>query len=203
MERLKRVAFEDISELARRMIQDCSDIDDCSTVNTVCHFEFAAELTEELIKQGCKISWLDIHDYEYMGYEYEFIVSLLDNKILVEPAYKYKKDGYREDGYIEVGGDIVYIHEDCNSRLLRFIDTRELYEFGIENFDSNCDDDSVCYHRSEYETICKDKHGVPTGFTKTWSTTDESGISSTSTYSFYSDNLGTLKAIAKEFGVNM
>ena len=56
-ERLKRVAFEDISELARRMIQDCSDIDDCSTVNTVCHFEFAAELTEELIKQGCKISW--------------------------------------------------------------------------------------------------------------------------------------------------
>ena len=76
----------------------------------------------------------------------KFIVSLLDNKILVEPAYKYKKDGYREDGYIEVGGDIVYIHEDCNSRLLRFIDTRELYEFGIENFDSNCDDDSVCYH---------------------------------------------------------
>lgn len=200
---MKRVIFDNISELARRMIEECGDSDDCISVNTVCHFELAAALTEELIKQGCQISWLDIHDYKYLGYEYEFVVSLLEDKILVEPAYKYFKDGYKSDGYVTIGGNAVYIHEDCNSKILQHLDSHVVYEFAVEGSDDNCKDDAATCHRSEYETIFKDKHGTPSGFAKTWSTTDESGISSTSTYSFYSDNLGTLKAIAKEFGVNM
>ena len=200
---MKRVIFDNISELARRMIEECGDSDDCISVNTVCHFELAAALTEELIKQGCQISWLDIHDYKYLGYEYEFVVSLLEDKILVEPAYKYFKDGYKSDGYVTIGGNAVYIHEDCNSKILQHLDSHVVYEFAVEGSDDNCKDDAATCHRSEYETIFKDKHGTPSGFTKTWSTTDESGISSTSTYSFFSDDLETLKAIAKEFCVNM
>lgn len=185
------------------MIEHCDDNDECFSVNAVCHFELAAELTEELIKQGCKISCLDIHDYKYMGYIYEFVVSLLKDEIIVEPAYKYSKDGYRSDGYVGLGGNVVYVHEDCNSKLLKFIDTHEVYEFGIENANGNSDNDIVTCHRSKYETVCKNKNGVPTGFTKTWSASNESGISSTSTYSFYSNNLEELKAVAKAFDIKI
>lgn len=200
---MKRFVFDDISELAGKMIEHCDDNDECFSVNAVCHFELAAELTEELIKQGCKISCLDIHDYKYMGYIYEFVVSLLKDEIIVDPAYKYSKDGYRSDGYVGLGGNVVYVHEDCNSKLLKFIDTHEVYEFGIESTYEDCNDNTITCHRSEYETIFKDKHGIPSGFTKTWSTTDESGISSTSTYSFFSDDLEGLKTVAKEFCVNI
>lgn len=200
---MKRFVFDDISELAGKMIEHCDDNDECFSVNAVCHFELAAELTEELIKQGCKIYWIDIHDINCFGYSYEFIVNLIDNHILVEPAYKYNMDKDREDGYVMLGGDVVYIHEDCNSKLLKFIDTHDVYEFGIESTYEDCNDNTITCHRSEYETIFKDKHGIPSGFTKTWSTTDESGISSTSTYSFFSDDLEGLKTVAKEFCVTM
>ena len=200
---LEQINFNSVGDLALKMCKE-SGSGECISVNAVCHFNIASRLMEELIKLGCKVYWIDIHDINCMGYSYEFVVNVMDGLITVEPAYQCNLDKDREDGYLFLGGDIVYVHEECNSKLLKFIDADEIYEFRVDNINGDLDNDDLmtCYC-SESETLCKDKNGIPTGFTKTWSTTDESGISSTSTYSFYSDDLETLKAIAKEFDVNI
>lgn len=197
---MKNIEFETFADMATKMIEQSEKADDVC-VDAVCHFSSASRLTEELIKQGCHISWIDIHDYNYSNYQYEFIVSLMDHQLIVEPAYKYKKNGYKQDGYVNLGSDIVFVHGDCDCQLIKFIDTDKVYRFSVLDRQVDETSDELQVFCSNSVTVSKTHNGVPTGFTKTWLTSDEKDVETHSTYSVYTNDVALLKQLAKKFDV--
>ena len=77
---------------------------------------------------------LELEDYEMSHYDKEYCIYLTEDGITCEKTFN---DG----SYYNGGGDISYVHEDCNSKLLSHIDSKAIYEFGIDEDDEcDCDD---------------------------------------------------------------
>lgn len=77
--------------------------------------------------------------------------------------------------------------KDCGNR-----NSRESNKENLNTYESN----------STTVTVSKAKNGTPNGFIKSWDNNDGSTFSST-TYSFYSDDLELLEDVAEEFGVKL
>ena len=226
---MRRLFFEDVHELSNKMIHDVLRGSEC--VSAVCHYELATALLSELIQSDIPIGQIDISDYEWSGYDREYMVTIMDGNVYCNQAYGRKVDGYSKDEYIESSSDIVYVHQDCNSKILKYIDCDEIYEFSIydvddfDDFECDCfkcrhencscdgfcsdvDDDNddedgtVSYH-SDSSTVSKDRYGKPTGFTKSWSITDEDGVYQSTTYSYYCSDEDMLRKAAKNFDVEL
>ena len=112
---------------------------------------------------------------------------------------------YRNDGYLLHYSDVAYVHEDCNSKLLKHLDAEEMYEFAIEGLDEDDtdEDDDLHTHFTEYTHISKTVAGTPTGFSKSWHSVDENGSTAYTSYSFMTDNRDLLKAMMDAFEVDI
>lgn len=226
---MRRLFFEDVHELSNKMIHDVLRGSEC--VSAVCHYELATALLSELIQSDIPIGQIDISDYEWSGYDREYMVTIMDGNVYCNQAYGRKVDGYSKDEYIESSSDIVYVHQDCNSKILKYIDCDEIYEFSIydvddfDDFECDCfkcghencscdgfctdedddndDEDETISYRSDSSTVSKDKNGKPTGFTRSWSITDEDGTYQSTTYSYYCSDEDMLRKAAKNFDVEL
>lgn len=226
---MRRLFFEDVHELSNKMIHDVLRGSEC--VSVVCHYELATALLSELIQSDIPIGQIDISDYEWSGYDREYMVTIMDGNVYCNQAYGRKVDGYSKDEYIESSSDIVYVHQDCNSKILKYIDCDEIYEFSIydvddfDDFECDCfeckhdeclcdrcsdvdddnddEDDGTILYCSDSSTISKDKNGKPTGFTRSWSITDEDGTYQSTTYSYYCSDEDMLRKAAKNFDVEL
>ena len=228
---MRRLFFEDVHELSNKMIHDVLRGSEC--VSVVCHYELATALLSELIQSDIPIGQIDISDYEWSGYDREYMVTIMDGNVYCNQAYGRKVDGYSKDEYIESSSDIVYVHQDCNSKILKYIDCDEIYEFSIydvddfDDFECDCfdcghencscdgfcldedndngdeEDDGTISYCSDSSTVSKDKNGKPTGFTRSWSITDEDGTYQSTTYSYYCRNEDMLRKAAKNFDVEL
>lgn len=221
---MRRLFFEDVHELSNKMIHDVLRGSEC--VSAVCHYELATALLSELIQSDIPIGQIDISDYEWSGYDREYMVTIMDGNVYCNQAYGRKVDGYSKDEYIESSSDIVYVHQDCNSKILKYIDCDEIYEFSIydvddfDDIDYNCfdcgydkcscdkcldddDEDGTISYCSDSSTISKDKNGKPTGFTRSWSITDEDGVYQSTIYSYYCSDIDMLRKAAKNFDVEL
>lgn len=201
---MERIIFKDIHDLAARMIDSYYDGEDC--VSAICHYDIATALLSELIKYDLPISQIDIGDYEWNGYDREYQVSIMNDKIYCNPSFVYKKDGYSRDRYLDTWANVIYIHQDVNSTMLKHIECDVICEFAIEDLDDvedeNCDDNIATY-QSDSVLISRDKSGKPTGFTKSWSDSDEADIYSHSSYSFFSDNEEAVRYMAEQFDIDL
>ena len=226
---MRRLFFEDVHELSNKMIHDVLRGSEC--VSAVCHYELATALLSELIQSDIPIGQIDISDYEWSGYDREYMVTIMDGNVYCNQAYGRKVDGYSKDEYIESSSDIVYVHQDCNSKILKYIDCDEIYEFSIydvddfDDFECDCfkcrhencscdgfctdeddnndDEDGTISYHSDSSTVSKDKNGKPTGFTRSWSITDEDGTYQSTTYSYYCSDEDMLRKAAKNFDVEL
>ena len=226
---MRRLFFEDVHELSNKMIHDVLRGSEC--VSAVCHYELATALLSELIQSDIPIGQIDISDYEWSGYDREYMVTIMDGNVYCNQAYGRKVDGYSKDEYIESFSDVVYIHQDCNSKILKYIDCDEIYEFSVydvddfDDFDCNCfeckhdeclcdrcsdvdddnddEDDGTISYCSDSSTVSKDKNGKPTGFTRSWSIVDEDGTYQSTTYSYYCSDEDMLRKAAKNFDVEL
>ena len=93
------------------------------------------EIIPELVGIGYGIAFIDgFGNPEWDDYDDAFVISLLDDEIWCEPVK-------RKDGYIFVEADVVYIFDNCNSKIIPKIEADEVYEVEIGNEYDNCDDD--------------------------------------------------------------
>ena len=207
---MKRIIFEDVHELSAEMLHDALNFSDC--VSAVCHYEIATALLSELIQSEVQIGQIDISDYEWSGYEKEYVISLMDGNVYCSPAYRMKKDGYNHDSYLETYADIMYVHQDCNSKILKYIDCDKIFEFSVNEVDDidicsdecECDsDDDIVSHHSDSVTISKDKFGNPTGFSKSWYRDNGDGVSQYSSYSYYCSDEDILRNMAKNLDIEL
>ena len=147
---LKKVEFDCICELANIMddyILDNAPTGEYPIVSAYANYEVAKALVEALIMLENPIgAILELEDYEMSHYDREYVVYLSEDGVTCEKTY-------HKDGYYNGGGDISFVHEDCNSKLLSHIDSQTICEFGIRS-----DEDEEC-ECDECQCACKDKDG--------------------------------------------
>lgn len=194
---IKTLHFEDYEDFACA-VSDVYDRvksnDEYNSVDIVVKYENAKEIIRELIGIGYGIAFIDgFGDPEWIGYDDAFAVSLLDNEIWCELVK-------RKDGYIFVEADVVYIFDDCNSKIIPKIEADEVYEVEIGNEYDNCDGDceNCDCHDETYLHTSQDKDENTHGFTASRSDGD-----SYMSYSYYSsDELSheDIQKMLKAFG---
>lgn len=172
-------------------------------VSAICHYELATAIAEELIREGCNIDFAEIYSYEYNCYDREYAVTVYADHeenifVSVDPLY-------RDDKYLFHYSDVIYVHQDCNSKLLKHVDAEEMYEFAVGELDEEDtdEDDDLHTHFTEYTNISKSVDGTPTGFSKSWHSVYEDGLSAYTSYSFMSDNRELLKTMMDIFDIKM
>lgn len=210
---MKRIIFEDVHELSAEMLHDALNFSDC--VSAVCHYDMATALLSELIQSEVPIGQINISDYEWSGYDKEYVISLMDGNVYCSPAYRMKKDGYHRDSYLETYADVMYVHQDCNSMVLKYIDCDKIFEFSVNDYDeiddgyeccdchSELNEDEIVSHNSNYVTVSRDKYGTPTGFTKSWSRNNGDGVTQYSSYTYYCNNEGLLRNLAHDLDIEL
>ena len=139
---MKRIEFEDIYDLAEIMdsyVTSNVSEHEYPIISAYVDYKLAKSLVEILISMGNSIgAILELEDYEMSHYDKEYCIYLTEDGITCEKTFN---DG----SYYNGGGDISYVHEDCNSKLLSHIDSKAIYEFGIdEDDDCDCDECDGC-----------------------------------------------------------
>lgn len=194
---IKTLHFEDYEDFACAVADTYDRVksdDKYNSVDVVAKYEDTKEIIRELVGMGYGIAFInELADPEYDGYDDAFIISLLDDEIWREPVK-------RKNGYIFVEADVVYIFDDCNSKIVPKIESDEIYEVEIGNEYDDCD--GVCEncpaHDETYLHTSEDEDGNAHGFTASRSDGD-SYIS----YSYYSsDELSheDIQKMLKAFG---
>ena len=210
---MKRIIFENVHELSAEMLHDALNFSDC--VSAVCHYELATTLLSELIQSEVQIGQIDLTN-EWTGYDKEYFVYIVDGCVSCEPAFRSVRDG-GHDKYLEMGADIMYIHQDCNSKVLKYIDCDKIFEFAVEELDgidedemccsgcADCEDadDEITTHHSNSVTVSRDKFGTPTGFTKSWFRDNGDGVSQYSSYSYYCNDEDILRDMARDLDIEL
>lgn len=135
---MERIEFEDIYDLAEIMdsyIMNNVSEHEYPIISAYVDYKLAKSLVEILISMGNSIgAILELEDYEMSHYDKEYCVYLTEDGITCEKIFN---DG----SYYNGGGDISYVHDDCNSKLLSRIDSKTVYEFSIDEDDEcSCDE---------------------------------------------------------------
>ena len=139
---IKTLHFEDYEDFACA-VSDAYDRvksdDEYNSVDIVAKYEDAKEIIRELVGIGYGIAFIDkFGDPEWDGYDDAFVISLLDDEIWCEPVK-------RENEYIFVEADVVYILDNCNSKIVPKIEADEVYEVEVGNeYDEYDDYDGDC-----------------------------------------------------------
>lgn len=194
---IKTLHFEDYEDFACA-ISDVYDRvksnDEYNSVDVVAKYEDAKEIIRELVGIGYGIAFIDgFGDPEWVGYDDAFAVSLLDNEIWCEPVK-------RKGSYIFVEANVVYIFDDCNSKIIPKIEADEVYEVEVGNEYDDCDGDceNCPAHDETYLHTSEDGDGNTHGFTASRADGD-----SYMSYSYYSsDELSheDIQKMLKAFG---
>ena len=132
---IKTLHFEDYEDFACAVSGAYDRVksdDEYNSVDIVAKYEDVKEIIRELVGIGYGIAFIDeLADPEWDGYDDAFVISLLDDEIWCEPVK-------RKNGYIFIEADIVYIFDDCNSKIIPKIEADEVYEVEIGNEYDEC-----------------------------------------------------------------
>lgn len=179
---IKTLHFEDYEDFACVVSNTYDRIksdNKYNSIDVVAKYEDAKEIIRELIGIGYGIAFIDkFGNPEWDGYDDAFVISLLDDEIWCEPVK-------RDNGYIFIEADVVYIFDDCNSKIIPKIEADEVYQVGIGNEYDDCDGDceNCPAHDETYLHTSEDEDGNTHGFTASRSDGD-----SYMSYSYYSSN---------------
>ena len=147
---MNRLDFDCPFDLTDTITTLLGDIDDDYPVISVYgKYDVIKELLEDLIASGVSIAnEIELQDYDVAHYDKEFVLYLTTDGVNVEKTYDVESDTY-----LSGSADISFIHEDCSSKLIKYVDSKTIYEFGYDE-DDECDcDECDCDECEEGFTI--------------------------------------------------
>ena len=155
---MNRLDFDCPFDLADTITALLGDIDDDYPVISVYgKYDVIKDILEDLIASGVSITnEIELQDYDVAHYDKEFVLYLTKNGVNIEKIWN-------DDTYYYGGGNISFIHEDCSSKLIKYVDSKTIYEFGYDDEEDECGCD-------ECECACK-KDEKPATTTSTKSAT--------------------------------
>lgn len=126
--------------------------DDYPVISVYGKYDVIKDILEDLIANGVSIAnEIELQDYDVAHYDKEFVLYLTTDGVNVEKTYDAESDTY-----LSGSADISFIHEDCNSKLIKYVDSKTVYEFGYNEDDEECNcDECEC-------ACCKNEKPVTT-----------------------------------------
>lgn len=142
---MERLEFEDYEEFACDIADKYESIrnDEYNDVAVVAKYEEAKQIIKELLCIGYDLHNIDIHNVKLDGYDFEYIVSLYDDAIWCEPML-------RDNGYLTDDSPIMYVMDNCSSKVIPYCKGKAVYEVSVGDTDSFENDDEK---ESETERI--------------------------------------------------
>lgn len=209
MRRLKFETYEDFACDIADKFDLVRELDKYNDVSIIAKYEEARRIIKELLCIGYDLHSIDIHGEEWDGYDAEYVISLCniegENEIWCEPIL-------RESGYITEQAPIIYVLDNCSSKVIPHCKGEIMYEVSVgeEEYDCGCDCNECCEcdgycdcdddeDDDDEDYDCKNKFAIENdegmhGFCVNRS--NENGYSS---YSFYSDNMELVEYMARLF----
>lgn len=197
----KDINFEYIEEFVDYVIEEVENDED-AFVTVIAKFNEAKEILKNIIAyEDVNFESLQIESPIMDNYCDEFVISLWINDGVLEVGCEKLKD---DDGcYTNPCGDVVFMLDDCSSKIIPLCEDSDLYFVNIED---ECDCDEECDKYCPCDCHCGDScveysktdDGELHGFTASRSTGNRYH-----SYSFYtSDNLSKsdIHDMLKEFG---
>ena len=118
--------------------EEVTNEDELNTIDIIAKYEDAKEILRRLIIIGYNISCIDINDMLANNYADEYVISLFENEVWCDPAK-------RDNGYVFIEAEHVYLLDNCNSKIIPHIEAKEIYEVEI-GVDEEEDCDCCCEH---------------------------------------------------------
>ena len=153
-----RIEFKDLDETIECYFKCLEKLEsDYPTISVYGKYDVIKNILEKSIIHGASIiDGIELEDYEVDYYDKEFILCLEKYDSITVSVQKawYEDNQWHKAGYFDGEADIAFVHADCNSKLLKHIESDIIYEFeigeedcaaNIEAVDScsecNCDED--------------------------------------------------------------
>ena len=136
---MRNLYFDDFEDLACDIADtyDALDYDDEEDIAIIAKYEEARQIIKELLCLGYDIHSVEIHDELWESYDSEYIISLYDNSVWCESML-------RENGYIEDDSPVIYVLDNCSSKVIPYCKGNTVYEVTVGDDDCSCDDCEEC-----------------------------------------------------------
>ena len=131
---MKNLYFDDFEDFSCVIADTYDALDyDEEDVAIIAKYEEARQIVKELACIGYDLHSIDIDD-EFDGYNAEYIITLYDNEIFCEPML-------RENEYITDDSPVMYILDNCSSKVIPYCKGKTVYEVSVGKDDDECDCD--------------------------------------------------------------
>ena len=152
---MERLEFYDYEEFACEVADtyDALDYDDEEDVAIIAKYEEARQIIKELLCLGYDIHSLEIHDELWESYDSEYIISLYDNSVWCEPMI-------RENGYIEDDSPVIYVLDNCSSKVIPYCKGKTVYEVTVGIDECNCECSECACKKDEKPTTTKSVYKI-------------------------------------------
>ena len=131
---MRNLYFDDFEDLACDIADtyDALDYDDEEDVVMIAKYDEARQIIKELLCLGYDLHSVEIHDDLWENYDAEYVISLYENEVWCEPML-------RENGYIEEDAPVIYVLDNCSSKVIPYCKGKTVYEVTV-----GVGDDDVC-----------------------------------------------------------
>ena len=130
---MKNLYFDDFEDFSCVIADTYDALDyDEEDVAIIAKYEEARQIIKELLCLGYDIHSINVIDEEYGEYDAEYIISLYDGEVWCEPML-------RENGYIEEEAPVIYVLDNCSSKVIPHCKGKNVYEVSV-----GIDEDDEC-----------------------------------------------------------
>lgn len=132
---MRNLYFDDFEDLACDIADTYDSLkgEDYEDVAIIAKYEEARQIIKELLCIGYDIHSINIIDEEYGEYDAEYIISIYDDEIWCEQML-------RENGYITDDSPVMYILDNCSSKVIPYCKGKNVFEVTVGEDDCDCDE---------------------------------------------------------------
>ena len=137
---MQNVYFEDYEDLVCDIADKYDSLnsnEEYKDVAIIAKYEEARQIIKELMCIGYDLHSIVMHDVEYDGYKAEYIISLYDDELWVEPMM-------RESGYLTDDSPIMYVLDNCSSKVIPYCKGKVVFEVTVGEEECACDERCGC-----------------------------------------------------------
>ena len=144
---MRNLYFDDFEDLACDIADtyDVLDYDEEEDIAIIAKYEEARQIIKELLCLGYDLHSVEIHDDLWENYDAEYVISLYDNSIWCEPML-------RENGYIEEYAPVIYVLDNCSSKVIPYCKGKNVYEVTVGIDACECDECECACKKDEKHT---------------------------------------------------
>lgn len=144
---MEQLTFKNIEEFVNKVddnfnkLLESSNDYDCPTINIVAKYEDTRQIIKELLWTDYNLRSIESLDAPDFGdYNDEYIISITnideDYEIWCEPMKK-------ENDYISVNGNIIYILDNCSSKVIPYLCSKAVYEVNISDDNKETENEDI------------------------------------------------------------